>query len=276
MVINCGGRVLDLSEPRIMGICNITNDSFFPGSRVNSEKSLIQKVGQLLEEGADIIDVGGMSSRPGAEEIPLRDEIDKVLWGIKAIKNNYPEAIISVDTYRSAVVESVAEAGANMINDISGGELDPQMIETVSKFDLPYVLMHMKGRPTTMQNDTSYEGDLILYLMNYFKRKIVNCENLGIKDIIIDPGFGFGKSLGSNYRILKDLECFSIFDYPIMVGLSRKSMIYNPLKVSSEEALNGTTALHMIALLNGAKLLRVHDVRPAKECITLFRTYRAE
>ena len=273
MTINCGGKLLDLSSPKVMAICNITGNSFYVGSRVSDEGSLIKMVNRHLEEGADIIDIGGMSSRPGAKEIPLEDEIDKLTWALRILRKEFPEIIISIDTYRSGVVTAAIPLGINMINDISGGALDSQLITTIGQTNLPYILMHMKGRPETMQNDTTYEKDIVLSELDYFKSKVHECAQAGIKDIIIDPGFGFGKSLNDNYRMLHGLSAFSLFELPLMVGLSRKSMIYKVLGVDSEHALNGTSALHMLALQNDAKLLRVHDTKAAKECIKLYSKY---
>ena len=274
MTINCGGKLLDLSEPKVMAICNITNDSFFKGSRVSNEKELCRLVENHLSNGADIIDIGGMSSRPGAKEIPLDDEINKLKWGIQVIQDSFQNTIISIDTYRSKVVEAVSDLGVGMVNDISGGMLDENLIETVGKMKIPYVLMHMKGNPETMQKNTSYQKGVVLTEIEYFKNRIAYCKSQGINDLVIDPGFGFGKSLKDNYVILNQLSSFSMFDLPIMVGLSRKSMIYKTLGTTSDAALNGTTALHMVALLNGSNLLRVHDSKEAVECVKLFKTLK--
>ncbi len=274
MTINCGGRLLDLNVPKVMSICNLTSDSFFKGSRVNDEKELINMVEMHLEEGADIIDIGGMSSRPGAKEIPIEEEIDKLVWALKILRREYSDLIISIDTYRSKVVEQIVPFGINMVNDISGGELDKNLIPILGKLNLPYILMHMKGDPETMQNDTTYEKNVVLSELDYFKQKLRDCIKSGINDVIIDPGFGFGKSIDDNFRLLYGLNSFHIFDCPIMVGISRKSMIYKVLGTDSDDALNGTTALHMLALNNGAKLLRVHDTKAAYQCIQLFSKYK--
>ena len=273
MTLNCSGKVLDLSEPKVMAICNITSDSFYAGSRADNEKDLIKMVEKHLREGADIVDIGGMSSRPGAEEIPVEDEIEKVSWAIKIIKREYPGRLISVDTYRAKVVDAVADLGANIVNDISGGALDKDLLSTVAKHNMSYVLMHMKDRPKNMQNHPVYNNGVVMHLLSYLKNKIHECRKLGIQDIIVDPGFGFGKSIEDNYKMLKSLHSFFLFDVPVMIGLSRKSMIYKVIGEEATGALNGTTALHMVALLNGAQILRVHDVKEAKECIALYNMY---
>jgi len=271
MTINCSGKILDLNEPKIMAICNITNDSFHEGSRVNSEKELIRLVTKHLENGADVIDIGGMSSRPGADEIPVEEEIAKLTWGMKTIRREFGDIIISVDTYRSAVVSACEGYGIGIVNDISGGMIDHELIHTVGKLGIPYILMHMKGRPKTMQQDTSYQNGILMSEIEYFKNRVAECEQAGIKDLIIDPGFGFGKSVEDNYVVLNHLSSFKIFEKPIMIGLSRKSMIYKILESDAADALNGTTALHMVSLLNGASLLRVHDSKEAVECVKLYK-----
>ncbi len=273
MIINCNGKILDFGLPRVMAICNITSDSFYSGSRMTEEKILLEMVSEHLDEGADIIDIGGMSSRPGAKEIPLKEEIDRVTWAMGIIQKEFPDCLISVDTYRSGVVRCVAELGANIINDISGGGLDNDLLPSVAKSNIPYVLMHMKGIPNTMQKQPNYQDGVVLYLLNYFKYKLNECRNLGIKDVIIDPGFGFGKTVEDNYKLLASMESFSLFDVLIMVGLSRKSLIYKVIEAEPGSAINGTTAVHMLALMNGANLLRVHDVKEAKECIRLYGYY---
>ncbi|MEE9373833.1 MAG: dihydropteroate synthase [Saprospiraceae bacterium] len=269
MTINCGGKVLDLSKPKVMAICNITGDSFFKESRVASEKELITMAGQHLSDGADIIDIGGMSSRPGAKEIPLKDEIVKLIWALKILRREFNNVLISIDTYRAEVVKSVTEYGINMVNDISGGSIDPDILPTVGALNLPYVLMHMKGTPRHMQQNPSYKSNVVMAELEYFKTSLHRCKNEGIVDVIIDPGFGFGKTIDDNYKLLYQLKAFQLFDVPIMVGLSRKSMIYKVLGIDPAAALNGTTALHMHALLSGAKILRVHDTRAAHDCIVL-------
>jgi dihydropteroate synthase len=272
--INTRGRLLDLSIPRVMGILNITPDSFYQGSRHNSEAGIIKAAIKMVEEGADILDIGGYSSRPGAKDISPEDEGDRVFKAIKLVRNELPEAIISVDTFRSAIArEAVEGCGADIINDISGGEADINMFDIVSKLNVPYILMHMKGTPGTMQNNPVYE-DIVAEILKWFGERIYRLRSAGLKDIIVDPGFGFGKTSGHNFELLRRLGDFSVTGLPVMVGLSRKGMIWKTLEVSPEEALNGTTALNAIALQNGADILRVHDVKEAVECVKLITTLR--
>jgi dihydropteroate synthase len=267
--INAGGKLIDLSVPRVMGILNITPDSFYAGSRYNSEKEILRAATMMLEEGADILDVGGYSSRPGAKDISVEEESSRVLKAIKLINKELPEAIISIDTFRSEVArEAVVECGALMINDISGGEADTNMFETVVKLNVPYVLMHMNGIPLTMQIKPVYD-DIVADILKWFGEKIYMLNSAGLKDIIIDPGFGFGKTIDNNFELLRRLADFSITGLPLLVGISRKSMIWKTLNVSSEEALNGTSVLNSMALINGADILRVHDVKEAVQTIKL-------
>ena len=261
--INAGGKLIDLSVPRVMGILNITPDSFYAGSRYNSEKEILNAATRMLEEGADILDVGGYSSRPGAKDISVEEESTRVLKAIKLINKEFPDAIISVDTFRSDIArEAVVECGALIINDISGGEADIKMFDTVGKLNVPYILMHMKGDPRTMQNKPVYE-DIVADILKWFGERIYMLNSAGLKDIIIDPGFGFGKTIDNNFELLRRLGDFSIAGLPLLVGISRKSTIWKTLNISSEEALNGTTVLNAIALTNGADILRVHDVKEA-------------
>ena len=266
--LNAGGRLIDLSRPRVMGILNVTPDSFYDGKKFNDEKAILAQVEKILKEGADFIDVGGYSTRPGAEDVLVEEELRRVLPAIDAIVKNFPEAIISIDTFRSEVARKAVEAGAAMINDVSGGEMDEKMFSTVASLRVPYVLMHMRGTPQTMVQDTNYDN-LLKDIIDYFHTKIFRLQKIGIKDIIIDPGFGFAKTAEQNFEVLNKLELFQILNKPILVGISRKSMIWKTLKVSAEEALNGTTALNAVALLKSASILRVHDVREAKEVIEL-------
>lgn len=263
------GKVFLIDEPWVMGILNVTPDSFYAGSRVD-HSTLLQKAEQMLSEGANLLDVGGYSSRPRAKEISEQEELDRVCENITQIRRQFPETLISIDTFRSAVAKNAVEAGADIVNDISAGELDPDMIATVGGLNVPYIAMHMRGNPTTMQGLTEY-GDLLNEMLKYFSRKMKACKEAGIKDVIIDPGFGFSKTLEQNYWILKNLSYFKIIQAPILAGISRKSLIYKKLKVTAEEALNGTTALNMIALQNGATILRVHDVKEAKQTVILFK-----
>jgi dihydropteroate synthase len=267
--LNINGRLLDLTIPKIMGVLNVTPDSFYDGGQFISEEAIIMQVDKMLSAGADFIDVGGYSSRPGAANISEDEEISRSVRAIEVIVSQFPKAIISVDTFRSGVAKAAVEAGASMINDISGGSLDESMFETVAKLQVPYILMHMRGTPQTMRDQTEYKA-LIKDVVTYFQEKIQQLKNLAVKDIIVDPGFGFAKTREQNFNMLLNLENFGILGRPIMVGLSRKSMIWKTLDIKPEEALNGTTALHMMALWKGADILRVHDVREAKEVIKLF------
>ena len=269
MTINCKGKLVDLASPKVMGIINITPDSFFEGSRFKSEDHVIDQVGQMLEEGADFIDVGGYSSRPGATDVSEKEELARVLPVISSIMRIFPECILSVDTFRSGVAKACVEAGAAMVNDISGGVLDRDMIPVVGQLGVPYIMMHMKGNPRNMQNQTGYE-DLLSDLLKYFSERIALAREHQITDIIIDPGFGFAKTLEQNFELLRKLDLLKITEMPILIGLSRKSMIYKTLDSRPEEALNGSTALHAIALSKGANILRVHDVKEAVEVVTLF------
>ncbi len=267
--INVGGKLLDLSVPRVMGILNITPDSFYRGSRYESDDDIIKAAGIMLEEGADILDVGGYSSRPGAIDIPEEEEGRRVLGAIRKISSVYPGAIISVDTFRASVAKAaVEECGAHIINDISGGKADPGMFELVRHLNVPYILMHMKGDPRTMQENPVY-NDVVADILKWFGEGIFRLRSAGVKDIIIDPGFGFGKTREHNYDMLDRLGDFSIAGLPLMVGLSRKSMIWKPLGITAEEALAGTISLNTIALLKGADILRVHDVKEAVQAVKL-------
>jgi dihydropteroate synthase len=273
LTLNCGGRLVWLEEPVLMGILNVTPDSFFDGGRYSGEVQILKHAEKMLAEGATFVDVGGMSSRPGADFISEKEELERVVPIIASLKKAFPEALISVDTWRSEVAKAAADAGATMINDISAGSLDEKMFETVAKLGLPYVLMHMQGTPQNMQQAPHYDN-ATLEILDFFIWKIAALRALGVRDIILDPGFGFGKTVEHNYEILTRLHVFKMLDYPVLAGISRKSMICKVLKVNPEHALNGTTALHMVALQQGAKILRVHDVREAKEAIALWRQVR--
>jgi dihydropteroate synthase len=267
--INAGGKLIDLSLPRVMGILNITPDSFYAGSRYNSEKEILTAATRMLLEGADILDVGAYSSRPGAKDISVEEESTRVLKAIKLINRELPDAVISIDTFRSEIArEAVVGCGALIINDISGGEADTNMFDTVGKLNVPYILMHMKGDPRTMQKKPVYD-DIVADILKWFGERIYMLNSAGMKDIIIDPGFGFGKTIDNNYEMLRRLGDFSITGLPLLVGISRKSMIWRTLSITSEEALNGTTALNPIALTNGADILRVHDVKEAVQTVKL-------
>ncbi|GJM62166.1 dihydropteroate synthase [Persicobacter diffluens] len=253
----------------VMGILNVTPDSFFDGGKHDAAADLQAQVMKLKNEGADIVDVGGYSSRPGAAEVTEEEEIQRVLKGIAAIKKNWQEAIISVDTFRASVARKGVEAGAHMINDISAGQLDDQMFLTVADLQVPYIMMHMRGTPGTMQSMTDYEN-LTLEMVHYFESRLKKLRDLGVNDVLIDPGFGFAKTLEQNYQLLNEMDKLALLQLPILVGVSRKSMIYKLLGGSPAEALNGTTVLNTLALTKGANILRVHDVKEAKECVELF------
>lgn len=266
--------MLDLDIPRVMGILNITPDSFYKGSRYITDKEILKAAAGMLEEGADILDIGGYSSRPGAKDISPEEESNRVLKAIKLITGEFPEAIISIDTFRADIArEAVVECGAHMINDISGGDADNNMFLTVEKLKVPYILMHMRGDPRTMVNNTTYE-DIVTDILKWFGEKIFKLKSAGLKDIIIDPGFGFGKTIEQNFELLRKLGDFSITGLPLLAGISRKSMIWKTLNINADEALNGTTALNAIALFNGADILRVHDVKEAVQAVRLIDKIR--
>ncbi len=253
-----------------MGVLNVTPDSFYDGGKHTTGQAILQQVEQMLAEGATIIDIGGYSSRPGAEDISTEEEKKRVVESIKLVSKTFPEAYISVDTFRASVAQEAVAAGACIINDISGGTLDERMFDTVAALQVPYVLMHMQGTPQTMVQQTAYEN-LLLDILDYFQRKVAKLRSLGIADIIIDPGFGFAKKASQSYELLRHLDIFKVLNLPVLVGLSRKSMIYRNLDVTPQEALNGTTVLNTIALMNGAHILRVHDVKEAIESIKLYK-----
>lgn len=253
-----------------MGIVNVTPDSFFKNSRVESDKAILTLTEKHLNDGADMIDLGGYSSRPGADHISKEEELKRVSTATELILSHFPEAIISVDTFRAKIAEECINLGAAIINDISAGEMDKDMFNTIAKHNIPYIIMHMQGTPETMQNNPKY-GNIMMDLNKYFSEKINTLNKLGVNDIIIDPGFGFGKTIEDNFTLLKQLALLEIHNTPVLVGLSRKSMIYKTLNSNAENALNGTTALNMAALINGAKIVRVHDVKEAKECVDLFQ-----
>lgn len=267
--LNFKGRLVDLTEPRVMGILNVTPDSFFKGSRVSPE-NVLDVAEQMIKEGVDILDVGGYSSRPGAEDISVEEELKRAISVVHAIKKVFPDVFISIDTFRSEVAKQALDAGADCVNDISAGGLDANMLSTVAQAGVPYIMMHMRGTPQTMRQQTHYEN-LMKEVVDYFHQKICDARTAGIKDIVLDPGFGFAKTVQQNFQLLRQLKHLEVFELPILTGISRKSMIWQTLKITPEEALNGTTALNMVALMNGASFLRVHDVREAKECIKLYK-----
>lgn len=270
--LNCKGKLLVIDKPLVMGIINITPDSFYEGSRQQSGDSVLAQATKMLAEGADIIDVGGQSTRPGSERISAKEELKRVLPAIEIILKNFPDAIISVDTYQSKVAVELINAGASIINDISAGNLDSKMISTVAKLQVPYICMHMKGTPQNMQEHANYEN-VTTEVLDFFIQKTDECRKAGINDVIIDPGFGFGKTISHNFILLKELSTFKMLEKPIMAGISRKSTIYKTLGITASEALNGSTVLHTLALQNGANILRVHDVMEAKEAIVLWERY---
>ncbi len=270
--LNCKGKLLLIEKPLVMGILNITDDSFYAGSRLNGMDAVKNKATQMFNEGADIFDIGAQSTRPGSTRISAEEELKKILPAIYMLKNLYPEILISIDTYHSKVAKEAVNAGAVIVNDISAGEMDKDMIEMVASLSVPYICMHIKGVPETMHEQTHYE-DVTKEVLDFFIQKTAECKEAGIKDIIIDPGFGFGKNISQNLLLLKNLEVFKMLEKPIMAGLSRKSAIYKTLKIDAENSLNGTTVLHTLALQNGASILRVHDVKEAKEVINLFEAY---
>ena len=267
--INCKGNLIDLSTPKIMSIVNTTPDSFYDGGQYNTIEKALQKVEVDISNNATFIDIGGYSSKPNAAHVTEEEELKRTIPVIEAILKSFPEAVISIDTFRGKVAKEAVDAGAALINDISAFELDKEMINTLKTYKVPYVLMHMLGTPQNMQNNPSYKNvvkDIIQFLSN----KIKELKIVGIHDIIIDPGFGFGKTLSNNYELIANLNYFSALKHPLLVGISRKSMIYNLLNINSLESVNGTTALNMYSLLNGANILRVHDTKEAKECIRIF------
>lgn len=272
--LNVNGRLLDLSVPQVMGILNVTPDSFYSGSRMQTEADITTRVRQILDEGASIIDIGAYSSRPQAEHISPEEEIRRLRVGLEIVNRNHPDAVVSIDTFRAQVAEyCVKEHGVAIINDIAAGEMDAQMFETVARLGVPYVMMHMQGTPQSMQREPHYEN-LLREVFLYFARKVQQLRDLGVKDIVLDPGFGFGKTLEHNYELMAHLEEFRIFELPLLVGVSRKSMIYRLLGGTPQDALNGTTVLDTIALMKGANILRVHDVREAVETVKIVTAMR--
>lgn len=267
--LNLKGRLVTIDRPWVMGIINITPDSFYSGSRVNDEHVLIERVGRMLDDGADVLDIGACSTRPGSESVDAQGEMARLDWALTAIRRAFPDAILSVDTYRAEVARRcVAEWGVDIINDISAGTLDPEMFATVAQLKVPYVLMHMRGTPETMSSLTDYQN-VAAEVLEWMARRIDELRQMGVADIIADPGFGFAKTLEQNYELLARLDAFHALDAPLLVGVSRKRMIYTPLQCTADEALNGTTVINTIALLQGAHFLRVHDVKAAVEAVKL-------
>lgn len=270
--LNCKGKLLDLSSPLVMGILNLTPDSFFDGDSTKTETDILKKTEQMLAEGAAIIDVGAVSTRPGAVEVSLEEERQRILPIFKLLVKEFPQAIFSLDTFRSQIAYETVQEGAHIINDVSAGELDTKMMEVVGKLNVPYILMHMQGTPQSMQQNPVYQN-VVTDVYKYFHTKIDQAKSAGIKDIILDPGFGFGKTVEHNYQLLKELRYFSTLHCMILAGVSRKAMINKVLNCSAKDALNGTTAVNTIALLNGSQLLRVHDVKEAVEAVKIVKQY---
>ena len=271
--LNCKGQLLVIDKPMVMGIVNVTPDSFYSGSRQQASENILQTVQKMLDDGASIIDIGGQSTRPGSNYISADEEADRVIPAIEQVIKSIPGAIISIDTFHSKVAKWAVNAGAKMVNDISAGSMDSDMISTVAELHVPYIIMHMKGTPQTMQQSPNY-NNVSVEVLDFLIAKKEACRAAGIHDIIIDPGFGFGKTITHNFTLLKQLEVFKMLKVPILAGLSRKGMVYKTLGATAEDALNGTTALNTIALLNGANILRVHDVKEAMECIKLVQAYQ--
>ena len=269
MTLNFKGTLFDLNSPKVMGIINVTPDSFYDGGSYSNNKDVINKVGKMLDDGADIIDLGGYSTRPGAKNISIEEEEKRTIPIMKLILKTFKNTIISIDTFRSEVANKALDNGALIVNDVSGGDLDSNMYKIVGKFNVPYIMMHMKGSPNNMQNNPQYKNVTVEVIKN-LSQKIRKAESFNIRDIILDPGFGFGKTTNHNFKLLNDLSLFKNLDRPVLVGVSRKSMIYKTLDIKPENALNGTTSLNTVALLNGANILRVHDVKEAKEVIKLY------
>lgn len=268
--INCQGKLVSLNYPVVMGILNVTPDSFYEGNRIRGTEALLRKAEAMLQEGAAILDIGGYSTRPNAAEVTEEEERIRVIPAIRALRQAFPDCLISVDTFRAAIAEEAVQAGANIINDVSGGELDEMMFETAGRLQVPYILMHMRGTPQTMAQLTEYE-DIMLELVRYFEPKIVQLQTAGVRDIILDPGFGFAKTIDQNFEVLRRMGDLKLLGLPVLAGLSRKSMTYKTLDVPATEALAGTIALNTMALMHGASILRVHDVKEAVQTIKLFK-----
>ncbi len=269
MLINCKGKLVDLSSPKVMGILNCTPDSFFDGGKYKDESQFLKQAEKLLKEGADFIDIGAYSSKPNADFVTEEEETSRMVPVVELVLKHFPDTLISVDTFRASVAKAAVESGAAIVNDISAGMLDDKMLETVGKLKVPYIMMHMRGTPQTMVKLTQYD-DIIKEMLLYFSERIAEARKHGINDIIIDPGFGFAKTLQQNYEVLNKMELFKITELPLLAGMSRKSMLYKLLDITPQEALNGTTVLNTIALTKGANILRVHDVKEAVECIRIF------
>jgi len=270
MTINCKGHLLDLSTPKVMGVLNLTPDSFYDGGKFKNDKEPLEQVGKDIQDGMDILDIGAYSSRPGADHISEEEELKRQSSVLQHITKEFPDLIISIDTFRSEVAKASIDQGAHIINDISAGNLDANMMDFIADSQVPYIMMHMRGTPQTMKSMTSYEH-LVTDIISYFSKKVLEARAKGINDILIDPGFGFAKTIDQNFELLNHLKALKSLNLPILSGISRKSTIYKTLNIDAKEALNGTTALNMVALMNGSSILRVHDVLEAKQCITLYQ-----
>ena len=271
--LNCKGKLLVLDKPLVMGILNVTPDSFYDRHLLTGVDAIITHAGKMISEGADILDIGGQSTKPGSQRITIEEELARVLPVVILLQQKYPGLVLSIDTYYAEVATAAVSAGADIVNDISGGDMDAAMLQTVAALQVPYICMHIRGTPETMQQKTNYD-DVVKEVLDYFIEKIAACTAAGIKDVIIDPGFGFAKTIQHNFMLLKNLQAFQMLNKPILAGLSRKGTIYKTLGITVEEALNGTTVLNTLAFLNGAAIVRVHDVKEAKEIITLLDRYK--
>jgi len=272
--LNCNGKLITINHPIVMGIINTTPDSFYADSRKNKVEASLMQAEKMLQQGAAIIDIGGQSTKPNSLKIDTVEELQRVIPSIEAVKKRFPDCIISIDTFNATVAAEAIQAGASIVNDVSGGLMDVTMISTVAQFNVPYICMHMKGTPQNMQQNPLYEN-VTKEVLDYFIERTNTCSQAGIQDMIIDIGFGFGKTIAHNFQLLRELSVFKILQKPILIGVSRKSTIYKTLGITTEEALNGTTVLHTIGLMNGANILRVHDVKEAVECVQLFKAYQA-
>ncbi len=269
MTINCKGQLINLSITKVMGILNVTPNSFFDGGKYKNESEILSQVDKMLNEGATFIDIGAYSSKPNAEFVPEEEEINRIVPVIQLLLKHFPDVLLSIDTFRGKVAEVSLANGAALINDISAGFLDDMMFEVIAKYNVPYIMMHMRGTPQTMQTFTDY-NDIVKEMLFYFSERIQKARSFGINDLVIDPGFGFAKTIAQNYEVLQKLELFKMLELPLLVGVSRKSMIHKTLGITADEALNGTTVLNTIALIKGAQILRVHDVKEAVECVKLY------
>ena len=269
MTINCKGILVDLSTPKVMGILNVTPNSFYDGGKYKNETEILSQVEKMLADGASFIDIGAYSSKPNAEFVSEQEEIIRIAPVVDLVLKHFPDTMLSIDTFRSEVAKIALESGAAIINDISAGMLDDKMLETIGKYNVPYIMMHMRGNPQTMQTLTNYE-DILKEMLFYFSERVAKARTFGINDLILDPGFGFAKAIDQNYEVFQKMELFKILELPLLVGISRKSMIYKSLDIAIGDAINGTTVLNTLALTKGANIIRVHDVKEAVECVTLF------